>query len=50
MKTILAICGLVLVGGAFLGWRAMQAPTRFGTFSAAQKASVVTAKAVTDPI
>lgn len=40
MRTILTLCGLILVVGAFIAWRAMRMPTHYGTFSGAQKADV----------
>ncbi len=40
MKTILAICGLILLGGAIFAWRSMQAPTVFGSFTGAKKTPV----------
>ncbi len=32
MKTIFALCGLILVAGGVLLWRSLQGPTTFGTF------------------
>ncbi len=40
MRTILALCGLTLVGGGYFIWRAMQVPTQYGAFIGAPKASV----------
>ena len=39
MRKILALCGLILVAGTFLIWRAMQLPAHFGTFTGAPKTS-----------
>jgi hypothetical protein len=35
MKTILAICALILIGGGFYAWKAMQMPTKYGAFTGA---------------
>ena len=32
MKKIIALCGLILLGGALWTWRALQTPTHFGEF------------------
>ena len=40
MRTILIICLLTLVGGGYLGWRAMRMPTQFGAFTGAPKVAV----------
>jgi hypothetical protein len=40
MRTIVSICGLTLIVGVFIAWRAVQAPARYGTFAGAPKAEV----------
>ena len=40
MRTIFAICGLILVVGVLFAWRSMQMPTHYGTFTEAPKANV----------
>ena len=41
MRAILASCGLILLGGSLLVWRAMQLPTRFGDFTGAPQVAVM---------
>jgi hypothetical protein len=41
MRTILILCGLILVGGCIFAWRSMQMPTTFGTFTGAPRVDVV---------
>ncbi len=40
MKTILSLCAVILVVAGVLGWRATQAPTKFGEFTGASKVRV----------
>ena len=40
MRTIFALCALTLVVGAAVTWRAMQLPTRYGTFTGAPTVAV----------
>src|SRR6266571_2522243 len=40
MKTILVLCGLTLVVGAALIWKAVRLPSHFGAFTGAPKAEV----------
>ena len=40
MRTIFAICALILVIGGVFAWRAMQLPDKFGEFSGAREVSV----------
>jgi hypothetical protein len=40
MKTILALCGAILLAGGILVYRAMRVPTVYGTFTGAPKAEV----------
>jgi hypothetical protein len=40
MRTIFALCGLILVVGVFFAWRSMQMPTHYGAFAGAPKADV----------
>jgi hypothetical protein len=40
MRTILAMCALILVVGGFLVWRSIQLPDRFGEFTGAQEVAV----------
>ena len=40
MRTIIALCTLTLAAGAFFGWRAMQTPSRYGTFTGAPRVEV----------
>ena len=35
MRTIFALCALILTGGAVLTWRMMQMPNEYGTFTGA---------------
>ena len=39
MRTIFALCGVILLAGGFFAWRALQLPTRFGTFTGAPPAA-----------
>src|SRR5450432_2711193 len=41
MRTIFAVCALILVGGGYWFWRSMQLPTQYGEFIGAPGASVV---------
>ena len=40
MKTILALCGLALVIGSVLIWRAVHLPSEYGEFTGEQKVAV----------
>lgn len=40
MKTIFALCGVILLAGAFFLWRTLGVPTEFGTFTGAPTAEV----------
>ena len=40
MRTIFALCGVILLGGGFFLWRAMQSPSIYGSFSGAPQAAV----------
>jgi len=40
MRTILALCALILVIGSVFIWRAMQLPDRFGKFAGGQEVNV----------
>lgn len=47
MKTILALCALILLAGAFALWRHLRTPMLYGDFAGAPRASV--ADLVTKP-
>jgi hypothetical protein len=40
MRTIFALCGLILVVGVLVAWHSMQMPTHYGAFIGAPKAEV----------
>jgi len=40
MKTIFALCALILVVGVYFAWHSMQLPTEYGDFIGAPKAEV----------
>src|SRR5438552_3151439 len=40
MRTILTLCGLILVAGGLFAWRAMRTPTHYGIFTRAPQAEV----------
>jgi hypothetical protein len=40
MRTIFALCGLILIGGVYWGWRSRQLPTHFGEFTGAPQVAV----------
>ena len=40
MRTIFALCGLILVVGVLFAWRSMQMPAHYGAFTAAPKVEV----------
>src|SRR5436305_7900761 len=40
MRTIFALCGLILVVGVLFAWHSMQMPTHYGAFTGAPKAEL----------
>ncbi len=40
MKTIFALCGVILVAGGFFLWRALRMPAEFGTFTGAPTVAI----------
>jgi hypothetical protein len=40
MKTILAMCALILASGGYFLWRSTQLPTKYGQFMGAQQVAV----------
>src|ERR1051326_6940691 len=40
MKTIFALCAVILMAGGFFAWRALRMPAEFGTFTGAPQVEV----------
>lgn len=41
MKVIFALCGIILLVGAFLLWTTLKMPTKFGEFTGAPKVEII---------